>query len=204
MLVLSRFDAPRPAPNSLPALERANTNDNRTAAGTLADAILTIRLEAREAMWHPDADTDVGIPVFVFAEEGRTAVNPGPLIRVREGTSIRASVRNSLASPLIVHGLYTRGTAARTDTVHVAPGATRIVQFDAGRRGTYYYWASTTEVPTIARTRQESQLGGALIIDARDATDTRDRIFFISAWADSTLAEAQASRIVINGKSWPH
>jgi FtsP/CotA-like multicopper oxidase with cupredoxin domain len=206
MLVLGRFEAPRSAVDpSLPARERANTNDNRTAAGTLANGVLTIRLEAREAMWHPDEDTAVGIPVFVFAEEGKTALNPGPLIRVREGTSIRASVRNTLSSPLIVHGLYARGTAPRADTIHVAPGATRTVQFDAGQRGTYYYWASTTEVPTIARSRQESQLSGAFVIDAPDAPAApNERIFLISSWADSLDAATAANRIVINGKSWPH
>jgi hypothetical protein len=51
-------------PTSAP--DRATINDNRTPAGTLADGVLTIRLEIREAEWHPDGDGDQGLPVHAF------------------------------------------------------------------------------------------------------------------------------------------
>ena len=61
-------------------------NDNRTPAGTLTNGTLTIRLEARLGEWHPDADSDPGIVVEAFAEEGKPLQIPGPVIRVVEGT----------------------------------------------------------------------------------------------------------------------
>ena len=97
--------------------ERIALNDNRTAAGTLRDGVLTVRLEARTGEWHPDGDASPGIIVRAFAEEGKPSQIPGPLIRVPKGTEIHAFVRNSLGdSTLVVHGLYTRG-AAGADTV---------------------------------------------------------------------------------------
>src|SRR5687767_707062 len=87
-------------------------NDNRLGAGTLRGGILTIRLEVRQGEWHPDADTSVGLQVRAFAEEGKALQIPGPLIRVVEGTEIRAFIRNTVSdAPLIMHGLHARGAA---------------------------------------------------------------------------------------------
>ncbi|HEU4927079.1 MAG TPA: hypothetical protein VFT24_08520 [Vicinamibacterales bacterium] len=77
-------------------------NDNRTAAGTLDGTRLTVRLETREGEWHPDGDNDPGVRVLAFALEGGPLQIPGPLIRVTEGTEVRALVRNRLEKePLI-------------------------------------------------------------------------------------------------------
>ena len=55
--------------------------------------------------------------------------NPGPLLRVTEGTEVRASLRNTLPKPLTVYGFgATRGA---TDSVIIAPGASRDVHFTA-------------------------------------------------------------------------
>ena len=77
-------------------VERIAINDNRAGAGILRDGVLTIRLEARRGDWRPDGDTDPGIIVAAFAEEGKPVQIPGPLIRVPRGTAIHAFVRNSL------------------------------------------------------------------------------------------------------------
>ena len=207
---MSQQISPNANHDTTAAIERIAVNDNRTAAGTLVDGVLTIRLEAREGMWHPDADVDPGTPVYIFAEAGKAAVNPGPLMRVPEGTEIRGSVRNTLSTRIVVHGLYTRGVppGPNGDTMHVAAGAMREFRFAAGQAGTYFYWASTTDAPTAARIRQESQLGGAFIIDPRGTSGARtDRVMFISSWLDSLTVGTDTvvvSRIVINGKSWPH
>src|SRR5688500_9128893 len=70
-------------------------SDNRTAAGTLNDGSLTVRVDARIGQWHPDADTGPAVQVKAFAVDGGQLQIPGPLIRVTEGTEIWAVVRNS-------------------------------------------------------------------------------------------------------------
>ncbi|MGH7471359.1 MAG: multicopper oxidase domain-containing protein, partial [Longimicrobiales bacterium] len=196
---------------SPPALERVSPNDNRVAAGTLRAGVLTVRLEVRAGDWRPDGDNDAGVEVLAFAEEGKALRVPGPLIRVTEGTEIRASVRNTQTdAPLIMHGLYTRGAAGSVqDTLYIAAGATREVRFTAGAPGTYFYWAATTTTATFARRGRASQLSGALIVDPRGAPTPADRVFVIGLWSDSVFlqvddASRQIIRFVINGKSWPH
>src|SRR5262245_26341367 len=109
------------------AVERIAINDNRIAAGALQNRVLTIRLEARSGQWHPDGDSDPGIEVHAFGEEGKPLQIPGPLIRVPKGTEIHASIRNSLSdSTLFVRGLHTRG-AAGGDTIQIKPGEVREV-----------------------------------------------------------------------------
>src|SRR5262245_43833533 len=164
-------------------VERVAINDNRVAAGTFRDGVLTIRLEARMADWRPDGDADPGINVAAFAEEGRPPQIPGPLIRVPQGTAIHAVVRNSLPdSTLFVHGLYTRG-ARGSDTVQVKPGEVREVRFEAGPPGTYFYWATTSATAAVGFRGPASQLSGAFVVDSGAALGTpRDRVFVIGFW----------------------
>lgn len=96
----------RPA---VPREARAVPNDNRAPAGLLRDGVLTLHLEAREARWYPDGEGAPSIVMQFFAEAGKEPQNPGPLIRVAAGTTIRVSVRNSLHdSTLVIYGLATR------------------------------------------------------------------------------------------------
>ena len=198
------------APEHAP--ERATVNDNRAPAGTLRDGVLTLRLEAREAEWHPDRDGDPGIVVRAFAESGRAASVPGPLIRVAEGTTIHAFVHNALHdSTLVVHGLSTRGTTVTmtADTLQVRPGDTREVRFVVGSVGTYQYWATTNAGGLGARAALDSQLGGALIVDPRGTAPPRDRVFVVSLWSPTPSAAGIVQptdllRFTINGKAWPN
>ena len=119
--------------------ERISINDNRKAAGTLNSNVLTVRLEARVGQWHPDKDSDPGIMMKAFAVEGGPLQIPGPMIRVPEGTEVRAIVRNRLdGDPLAVHGLYSRpGKPGAPGTVESIPsGETREFRFVAGSPGT--------------------------------------------------------------------
>ncbi len=191
--------------------EQIAINDNRTPAGTLENGILTIRLEAREGEWHPDRDSDPGVVVQAFAEQGKQPQIPGPLIRVKEGTEIHAFVRNVLGKDtLTLHGLYQRGAAA-LDTFQVEPNETREVRFVAGLPGTYYYWAAPGTDPLLTRRRGAStQLSGAIVVEPRDAPPParNDRVIVMSLWSDSTITPGapvpRRSRIVMNGKAWPH
>src|SRR5256885_3949651 len=72
----------------------------------------------------------------LFGEEGADLSAPGPLIRVREGTTIVLTLRNALASTLRVEGLCAR--PGPCNPVSVAPGASQEIRFDldADRKST--------------------------------------------------------------------
>jgi FtsP/CotA-like multicopper oxidase with cupredoxin domain len=197
-------------PGSRAPVTRVAVNDNRTPAGTLRNGVLTVRLEARVGDWHPDADSAPGLSVHAFAERGKRASVPGPLLRVAEGTEIHAFVTNSLArGTLVVHGLSTRGgSAARAaDTLQIAAGATREVRFPAGAAGTYYYWGEVRGLGAEAGETRDAELSGAFVIDPRGSV-VQDRVFLIALWNKAPLTGGIVGRnsllrFTINGKSWP-
>ncbi|GLC26024.1 multicopper oxidase domain-containing protein [Roseisolibacter agri] len=196
---------PTPTP---PAVAEAAINRNLRPAGTLRDGVLTLRLEARRATWHPEADDGIGIVVHAFGEAGRPTEIPGPLVRVPVGTEVRLSVRNTLDSTLVLRGLHAR-PAATGDTIAVAPGATREVAFALREVGTFLYWARTgSDTSLAAREGADSQLSGAIVVDAEGARTT-DRVLVVGVWARTRLDPAAADApwglaTVMNGKSWPH
>jgi manganese oxidase len=207
----------------------AVANDNRTAAGTLDNGRLELRMEARLAAWRPHLDVDSAKTILAFAEVGRAPSVPGPLLRVPQGTEVRITVRNavpsgfmiglpaprqrreglsSLAGPtLVVHGLRA-GTVA-DDTVRVAAGATREVRFRAEVPGTYFYWGAMSDATLAERTTRDSQLTGAIVVDPASVDTPNDRIFVITmldAFPDSTESPPgeDAFGPAINGLAWPH
>lgn len=186
-------------------VERVVPNDNRLAAGVLSNGVLRVRLEARPGRWYPDGNDGPSLVMPMFAEVGRLPRNPGPLIRVTTGTTIRVSVRNALSdSTLVVYGLMTRPGSA-TDTIQVRPGATRELSFTAGAPGTYFYWGTTTHQAVADRGGIDSQLHGAFIIDPPGRAPPPDRVFVLADWigpADSAGLSPELR--VINGLSWPH
>jgi FtsP/CotA-like multicopper oxidase with cupredoxin domain len=188
--------------------ERIHANDNRVAAGTLLDDTLVVQLEARRGLWFPEADSGPSEPVLAFGETGKPLLLPGPMIRVRTGTALRLTIRNTLPdSTLVVHGLLARpGTAG--DTIQVPAGVERIVSFVADVPGTYFYWGSYRGSTIEDLEGEDSQLYGAFIVDSTDALPA-DRVFVIGAWhvdRDTTEPRPWVDRdmMVINGKSWPH
>lgn len=125
------------------------------------------------------------------------------------GTRIRARIVNQLPGrmPLVMHGLRTR-PAAGPDTLRIAPGGVREVEFDPGAPGTYYYWAATSDSATIEdREGIDSQLTGALIVDPADGPVSPDRIFVLGVLilpADAAGGRAADTfAATINGRSWP-
>ena len=190
-----------------PPLARIETSDNRTPAGRLEGSTLTVRLEARNGVWYPEAQNGFGVPVAAFAEEGKPLQNPGPLIRVRSGTEVRAFVRNSLDKPLTVFGLAeARGVAA--DSFVVEPGTVREMRFHAKEPGTYYYVGKTSKGSVFGRLGDDSQLNGAIVVDSANATGAPDnRIFTIAWWAvidPASPTGLERATLVINGRSWPY
>ena len=187
--------------------ERIVANPNRTPAGHFRNGVLTLHLELRTGFFRPQTDDGPGMVVQAFGEAGRPLQIPGPLIRVREGTVINATIRNTLPdSTLVLHGFHTR-PGSPDDTIQVAPGATRSLRFTVGTAGTYFYWGTTTGKRMEDDRWIDSQLAGALIIDrAGEPRHAEERVFVIGLWlkaADSSSGEPQREVMVINGKSWP-
>ena len=191
-----------------------HANDNREPAGRLVGKTLRIELEAREGLWSPESTDGPGLPVQAFAVRGKKLSVPGPLIRVPEGTQIRATIRNALAEKIVLHGLHSRPGDAQ-DTVVLAPGERRELSFDAGIAGTYYYYGST--MPGAATNNRplyrDAVLSGAFIVDPRGTKpDPEERIFMMANWRkdialDKKLAkpgEGQKRTYAINGLSFPY
>lgn len=194
-------------PADLPVVE---WNDNLIPAGTIAGGVLDLRLEIVRGIWELLGEEHAGVEILAFREEGGAAQNPGPLIRVPEGTEIRVSVRNPLAVALVVHGLSERNVAAM-DSLVVPPGATREVRFVADAPGTYFYWATTTGTDLRGRAYEDSQLNGALIIDpaaTESVSAASDRVMVLSMWFAGPDEEGEpdfgSELFAINGRPWPH
>ena len=192
------------------ATERVAINDNRKPAGILRDGIVTLRLDARIAAWHPDGDPAPGADVPAFAELGGAPQIPGPLVRVPAGTRVVATVRNSLPNDTLhVHGLHARPVAGATAApIRLAPGEQREVTFQLDAPGTYFYWGTTSGRAFRYRVREDNQLSGAIVVDMPATRPGSDRIFMITMWSDTVGAVQPIGRsrvlYALNGRSWPH
>src|ERR1700682_1130561 len=178
-------------------------NDNRSPAGQLRDGVLTISLELGEGQWHPESAEGEALTVYAIGERGRSLQNPGPLIRVPQGTEITAIVHNELPVSATIHGLHKR-PGDEKDAFLLQPDATQEVRFKAGEPGAYYYWASTTNTTLERRMPNETQLAGALLVDPPGVA-TKDRVFVIGVWYKEVPFRVGSAQVAtINGKSWPY
>src|SRR5690242_12486706 len=64
-----------------PGADPIIANDNRRPAGVLESGVLTVNLESRVAAWYPNGDAGPSADMFAFAEVGKPAQVPGPLLR---------------------------------------------------------------------------------------------------------------------------
>ncbi len=175
-------------------------NDNRTPAGTLASGVLTLHLEVRAGVWHPEAPDSRPIQAYFFGEEGRGLQTPGPLIRVPQGTELQVSVRNQLPVAVTIHGLQQHPGKAE-DAMKLAPGEVKEAKFTAGEPGSYIYSASTS----TERGRpvgSDGTMAGGFIVDGPDAL--ADRVFVIQLWEHDLYTPKFDGELTINGKSWPY
>ena len=177
-------------------------NDNRVAAGSRRRDTLDLRLVVEMATWRPESDIGPAITVAAFAEEGKVPQIPAPLIRVREGTAIAASVRNALTDSTIgIVGLGEHPTTKR-DTLFVKPGETKVVRFAVGVPGTYLYRAIIGAHSPADTMHEREQAAGAFVIDS-SAASPHDRIFVINIWGEQTGPTTYSNALAINGRSWP-
>ena len=191
------------------AVERIEPNDNRVPAGRLVDGVLTLQLEIRRAEWFPQAADGPSVVVPAFAEVGKAAQIPGPLVRVPAGTLLDITVTNQLGDTSVtVSGLFER-PAAGPDSVRLAPGEVHRFRFRAGAPGTYQYGGRLgTQEWRLHLVQEESQLAGAIVVDPPGAPKD-DRIFVMSIWAEPYDTLGDSTQVVrnvlaINGKSWPY
>lgn len=178
-------------------------NDNRHAAGASANGSLTLRLVAEQGTWQPEGPNGRTLSVQAFREETGALSIPGPLLRVSTGTEIRVAIRNAIpGATLRVFGFREPQTIGDSG-LEIASGETREVVFRAGPPGTYHYWASTTGRSLAQRGDVDSQLGGAIVIDA-PGPRADDRVLVVGVWRKpDTPAGTFIDIGTINGRSWP-
>src|SRR5688572_1072458 len=185
---------------------RIVSNDNRRPAGTLRNGVLTVRIDARDGTWTPDGPKGHHYSVAAFAEAGKTATTPGPLIRIPLGAEVRATVRNTLGKTLWMYGLGAK-RGVTSDSVGIAPGASHEFRFRPDVPGLFYYAGRTVAPALAARLLDDSQLQGVMVVDSAGAPP--DRIFVISAWAvfpDTTRVSSVGEHVQLqfNGHAWPN
>jgi FtsP/CotA-like multicopper oxidase with cupredoxin domain len=181
---------------------RVVPNDNREPAGRLRAGVLTVRLDVVRAEWRPEADSGPGITVEAFAEAGKPPRIPGPLLRVPTGTTIVATVTNTLPdSTVTVFGLVARpaDSTARAG-VAIPPGQSREVRFQAGAPGTYLYWG---RVGVQSDSVEREQLAGAFVVDSAGGPH-RDRVFVMNIWGSPVDSVTFQNALAINGRSFPY
>jgi FtsP/CotA-like multicopper oxidase with cupredoxin domain len=191
--------------SQLPASDApaALANDNRTPAGSLRGGTLTLRLVLQAGRWYPEGEQGCGIGLHVFGEEGKAAQTPGPLIRVPVGTELRVTVRNAIATPIVLRGLHDRPRAG--EAVTIQPGTTHEFAFRASTPGNYFYFAAGREQPFVAAD-QFAQAVGAFIVDPTGQVP-RDRVFVMTRWRGPPNSPARQQNwelTAFNGRSWPH
>ena len=169
---------------TLPTIQIA---DNEEAAGTLENGVLLLALEIQRGMWYPLGSESAGTEVLAFAEAGRAPQIPGPMVRVPLGTEIRATIRNPLEVPVVVHGLTDRQRTSM-DSLLVPAGGTAEAAFRADHEGTFYYYGTTGSDPR--RWFETSHLVGALLV-ASPGTPITDEVMVLGIHheraADGTL-----------------
>lgn len=177
-----------------------DVNENHTSAGVLRDGVLTIQLEIGRGEWHPEANDGVALSVYAFGEVGHHLQNPGPLMRVPQGTEIHASVRNTVAVPINVHGLA--DSNGGEPILHIEPQEVKQVRFRAITPGLYFYWGSAQSDDLKMRYGIDSELTGAFVVDPPGAR-TNDDIFVMEMISEVPGLAARKTLATINGKSWP-
>jgi FtsP/CotA-like multicopper oxidase with cupredoxin domain len=185
----------------------AQPNDNRTPAGTASDSGITLNLDARRVMWHPNGDSLRGRSTEAFAETGKEPTVPGPLVRVRAGTQVRFRVNNT-EIPDTLQFLLAPSLMRGVDTLKVPPGGTGEMRVTLSEPGNYFYRAQANDVQGEAF-GMKGLLAGAIIVDSAAGTPRADRVLVVNWLVDSLTPDGRApnfprSVFSINGRSWPH
>lgn len=188
-----------------PRESRAAANDNRAPSGTVHDGVLLVAIVARAVSWYPDGARGCSVLVHAFAEEGKPAQIPGPLMRVRAGSEVIVSVRNSLDVAIWVRGLQDR-TSLTVDSTEIAAASSHEFRFRASSPGAWYYWAGVggRTNAQFPMSTEDGQLVGALVVDPATGP-SHDRVFVMTRWTPhGVVGNAEYQLNAINGRSWPN
>lgn len=181
-------------------------NQNHVPAGVLHDGVLTVDLQISEGDWHPESDEGMALSVYAFGEVGHSLQNPGPLIRVPQGTVIHASLRNTLAVPVTVHGFADPASAngaGSSPGILLGAGSVTQITFKASTPGLYFYWGASEVDDLKLRHGIDSELTGAFVVDPPGASP-RDEVFVLEMISERAGPESRKTVATINGKSWPY
>ncbi len=181
-------------------------NDNVASAGRTINGALHVSLEMGVGQWPLRGPGRAAGTILAFAEAGKAPSIPAPMLRVKLGTTIVATVTNNWDKPLVVHGLSSR-RAEVPDTLLVPAGGRATATFTADAEGTYFYWAAEPGIGLGDREFLDSQLSGALVVDGPDAAPRTERILVIGVWTQARLPDGEPDLMsevfAINGRSWP-
>jgi len=166
----------------------------RPSPAHTADATATLRAKSGSAALRgPDRP-----PTPILGFDGAT---PGPVLRVKRGQELRATLVNELAEPTSVHWHGVRLPNAMDGLPHltqapVMPGASFDYRFAPPDAGTFWYHAHATG--QLAR-----GLCGALIVDEPEPVDVdRDVVLVLGDWrvdADGGIDASGARNLTTNG-----
>jgi FtsP/CotA-like multicopper oxidase with cupredoxin domain len=183
-------------------------HDHLHPAGTPGTGTLALDLDIVRGMWHPNGDDRAGTSILAFAERGAAPTTPGPLLRVRRGTTVTVSIRNTSDQLLAIHGLTSRQGMAVFDSLLVEPGATATTSFIADAEGTYFYWGAEPGTDLGSRLYEGAMLTGAFVVDPATGPIADDRILLISVMNEilqrGETADTAGGILAINGRPWPH
>jgi FtsP/CotA-like multicopper oxidase with cupredoxin domain len=197
-----RSGAPRPASRPM-----ARANDYDRSAGVFRNGVLTVRLVAQRAQWHPADERGIALPADAFGEEGAAPTMPGPMIRAKVGTRVEATMRNALPETLVVNGLRERGPGTKETPISIAPGQTQRISFTIHAPGAYVYYGDLRDGGKPIEGGHGTHLVGVIIGDTTNAPP-RERIMVVTFWnrlIDSTAKESDERFLFLfNGKVWPH
>ncbi|WP_336788288.1 multicopper oxidase family protein [Paenibacillus sp. MMO-177] len=193
--------ASQQVPTGNPTVKNRSYQVLETAKGDTADDILTtkklrslpalpetdsikktgkvreVHLEAKTAKW----EVVSGVTTEAITFNGTV---PGPLIRAKEGDTIRVILKNSLKKETSIHwhGLHVpnKMDGVPSFTQHaIKPGETFTYEFTANHAGTYMYHSHFNSIEQI-----DKGLYGLLIIDPQNEIVKHDReySYIIGGW----------------------
>ena len=185
---------------------RVTWHDNLLPAGRASRGAVSLDLEIRRGMWHPNGDERAGTSILAFGERGKGPTTPGPLLRVRAGTRVTASIHNFTSDTLAIHGLGAR-RGAELDSLLVMPGETARHSFVADMEGTFFYWGAIAGTALLDRAADDALLNGAFVVDPATGAIPHDRILLIDVLIEEQLVEGvrveAGDMLSINGRPWP-
>jgi FtsP/CotA-like multicopper oxidase with cupredoxin domain len=182
-------------------------NDNRIPAGTLSNKNLKLDLEVKWGDFRMETPDRPGLKLVAVGEVGKPATIPSPLVRIKKGTFIDATVHNTLKdSTITLYGFQKRPYSVR-DSLFILPGETGKVSFEAGEAGTYLYWIKLGMGHKKGFFAEESeQLAGAFVIDPEEGP-AEDRIYVMNVFSSKHKQkdgeDLWLESLTINGLSWP-